>query len=214
MKIFALFLSLLLLCSCQQTPQAVSHEEAASYTQALWSALETAEDGAVFAQDLDLDSCPELYLLYRSGEYESTLQGIGLNGQAHSLGCLKMGRPADDVWWVAHCYNEEKAYLSIDTQGYACAADGNSCHTQHNITLDQDGLNSLDVLISEVPAVGTNYMIDGKVITDREEYNKAMKDFILRDGQGGSLDVIVFTEETLVQAVTDALTQWENKQNQ
>lgn len=214
MKLLSLLLSLILLCSCQQTTQAVSYEEAASYTQALWSALETAEDGAVFAQDLDLDGCPELYLLYRSGEYGSALQGIGLNGQAHSLGCLEMGQPTVDVWWVAHCYNEEKAYLSIDTQGYACSGDENTSYTQHNITLEKDVLSSFDVMVNNIPGVGVNYVIDGKTITDHEEYNKAMKGFLLRNAQVSSLDVISFTEETLEQAVTDALTQWETEQNQ
>lgn len=210
MKLFSLFLCLLLLCSCQQTPQMVSREEAASYTRALWTAAE-AEDAAVFAQDLNLDGCPELYMLYRCGEYDSILQGIGLDGQAHSLGHLKMGRPADDIWWVAHTYNENKAYLTIDSKGYACSGDGDTCHTQHNIILDEEGLSSLDVLVNNIPGADTTYAINGKIITDHEEYKKAMKDFLLQDGQSDSLDVISFTDETLEQAVADALTQWETE---
>ncbi len=212
-KKIALLIILFLLCACQNTEILWNPQSLSSDAKRWMQDANPQAEGVLFAEDLDLNGKPELYLLYGSGEYQNTLQVFDWNGELTNMGEITMGQPADDVWWIACTYNEDEAYLTIDSRGYACSADGNSSYTQHNITVEQGQLCSLDVLISEIPGVAVTYVIDGTLITDQKEYRNAMEDYLLQDGQTDVLSPVAFSLSTgdFEKAALSAMQNWENR---
>ena len=204
MKILALFLSLLMLAGCQAA------EEAKIDCDFVATAVEDSSMELLFVEDLDQNGTPELYLIYDRGNYSSELLGYDMSS-GEALGSISMGRPADEVWWIAKAYNEEKVYLNIDSKGYACAADGSTCYNSHYITLQKGQLQSKTVFVSTLESGDTQYIVDGRIL-DKEAYLSEMADYLLQDGESGSVGRILpdGQADDLPRLIENALTNWEN----
>ena len=200
--------ALLLLCGCQPKEAAAFDPQSAVEPAQNWIESLELENGSLFAADLDLSGEPELYLLWGDGEYDNQIVGMDCSDGSLVTG-LPMGKPADENWWVALCYNEDFAYVSIDTKVFACSADGesNPSHIQHNISMKKGVLSDFTVFVNQGADGSSSYVIDGKIITDPHEYDQTMKDYRLQDAEGGSIDCYSY-EGDPSEAILAALNDW------